>query len=199
MYLTRFTINRSRIAIGWLANPYRVHQRLRMAYTEEKRLLFRIEEKERNTVILVQSEVLPDWQAAFSDFDVLLTEPEIKKFHLNLVQGRLYRFRLLANPIVTREKKRLGLLKEEDQLAWLKRHLEGAGAELLGCQVRENGFQRSRKNPAKEGGIQTHLSVLFEGIIRVTDPGKLAVVVITGIGPAKAYGFGMLSVATYHC
>lgn len=197
MYLTRFVINRSRIALGWISNPYRVHQRLRMAYPDEERLLFRIEESVASPVILVQSVSLPHWQKAFTDFDVLLSAPETKSFELNLPHGCVYRFRLLANPTVTREGKRLGLLKEEDQLAWIARQILKSGAELLGCQVKENGLQRSSKNPSKDNGFQTHLAVLFDGTLRVSDPEKLSQFVKLGIGPAKGYGFGLLSLAVY--
>jgi CRISPR system Cascade subunit CasE len=195
MYLTRFIINQSRFALGWLANPYRVHQRLRMAYPTEERLLFRIEENDDGAVILAQSQVAPDWQAAFADFEVLADTPETKSFSLQLVQGGMYHFRLLANPTVTREKKRLGLVKEEDQRAWLERQLDRSGARLLGCQVVVKGLQRSRKNPQKAEGHQTHLAVLYEGVLRVENAEALAEAVKAGIGHAKAYGFGLLSLA----
>lgn len=195
MYLTRFTINRSRIALGWISNPYRVHQRLRMAYPEEARLLFRIEEYSNTPILLVQSSEKPDWQNAFADFDILAAEPETKYFELNISPGGVYSFRLLANPTVTREGKRLGLLKEEDQRAWLERQIVKAGAELLGCQVKKCGLKKSSKNPAKDNGKQTHLSVLYDGVIKVTDPDLVAQAVRAGIGPAKGYGFGLLSLA----
>jgi CRISPR system Cascade subunit CasE len=35
----------------------------------------------------------------------------------------------------------------------------------------------------------------FEGILEVTDPEEFAAAVTAGIGPAKAFGFGLLSVA----
>jgi len=197
MYLARITINRSRIALGWLSNPYRVHQRLRMAYPTDGRLLFRIEENDQKAVILVQSETAPDWQAAFADFDVLAGEPEVKAFELNLVPGGLYRFRLLANPTVTRGGKRLGLLNQEEQRAWLERQFEKSGVQLLGYQVKNKGLQHSRKNPAKEGGYQTHLSVLYEGVLKILDQAALAQVLRSGIGHAKGYGFGLLSLARY--
>lgn len=197
MYLTRFQIIQSRIGLGWLANPYRVHQRLCMAYPAEERLLFRVEENEAGSVILAQSQDVPDWQAAFGEFEVLAREPETKSFLLQLALGGMYHFRLLANPTVTREKKRLGLLKEEDQRAWLERQLDRSGACLLGCQVAAKGLQRSRKNPRKAEGHQTHLAVLYEGVLRVENVEGLAEAVKAGIGHAKAYGFGLMSLAKY--
>lgn len=197
MYLTRFSINRSRIALGWISNSYRVHQRLCMAYPNEERLLFRIEENSTGSAILVQSTALPDWKKGFTDFDVLLFEPETKSFDLVLVKDGLYRFRLLANPTVTRNGKRLGLLKEEDQQAWLLRQFGKTGAELLGCQLKDLGLQRAGKNPAKDSQFQTHLAVQFDGVLKVIDTERLVQAVKMGIGPAKGYGFGLLSLAIY--
>ena len=197
MYLTRFLVNHSRVALGWISNPYRVHQRLRMAYPNEPRLLFRIEESSAGSQILAQSVAKPEWKSAFMDFDILVTEPETKEFVLKLVSGGLYRFRLLANPVVTRDGKRLGLLNEEVQRAWLDRQMEKAGAKSLGCQVKDNGLLHSKKNPDKDTGIQVHQSVLYDGVLQVVEREKLEHSLATGIGPGKGYGFGLLSLAPY--
>ena len=203
MYLSRLRLNQSRRAVLWTSNPYRVHQRLMMACDGDPRLLFRIEESPDGLQILVQSQVQPAWTAAFNDFPVLLDAPESKPFDPTLQTGRLYRFRLLANPTVKRtfdlnggkHKKRLGLLKEADQIAWLKRKLEAAGAEVQDCLIIPQGFQRSRKSAAQEGGSQTHLAVLFEGLLTVKDPQRLSSALASGIGAAKGFGFGLLSLA----
>ena len=203
MYLARLRVNRSRIAVNWLTNPYRVHQRLKMAFEGDARLLFRIEETSAGTQIIVQSHTPPDWEAAFDDFPVLRCPPEHKPFEPCLEMGRRYRFCLLANPTVKRQieengdrkGKRQGLLREADQQAWLARKINGCGADLVGCRVASRGLQRSRKNPYKSAKPQTHLAVLFEGVLEVKDPEAVAAALATGIGPAKGYGFGLLSLA----
>ena len=195
MFLARLRLNRSRTAVTWIANPYRVHQRLMMAFDGDPRLLFRIDESTEGAQILVQSQTEPNWGASFSGFSVLACSPEHKPFQPCLEAGRRYRFRLLANPTVKRDGKRLGLLREEDQRAWLVRKITDAGAELLGCTVSPHGLQRSGKNPYKEAAAQTHLAVLFEGVLRVTDPTLMTAAIENGIGAAKGYGFGLLSLA----
>lgn len=47
---------------------------------------------------------------------------------------------------------------------------------------------RSRKSTLYNGG-------LFEGVLMCVDPDKLRAAIIDGIGPAKAFGFGLLSIA----
>jgi CRISPR system Cascade subunit CasE len=168
-----------------------------MAYPHEPRLLFRVEQNRLGTQILVQSGQLPDWHSAFDDFAVLQGSPESKEFSLTLLPEAVYRFRLLANPTVTREGKRLGLLKEEEQLLWLTRKLEKSGCLVLGCHIQDNGLKHSGKNPYKQLADQTHLSVLFDGILRVKTVEELQQAVLFGIGPAKGYGFGLLSLAIF--
>jgi len=196
MYLARLRLNQSRIATLWASNPYRVHQRLMMACDGDPRLLFRIEDTpEGETQVLVQSHVEPNWQLAFHDFDVLRCPPEHKAFDLHLQPGRVYRFRLLANPTVKRNGNRLGLFKEEDQRSWLTRKMEDAGAKLVSTIAAPRGLQRCDKNPAKDEHVATHFAVLFEGVLQAQDPGRLKEVVECGIGAAKGYGFGLLSLA----
>ena len=204
MYLSRLTVSASRMTFMWISNPYRVHQRLRMGCQDDPHLLFRIEENNQGvTQILVQSQNGPDWKKAFNEFPVLSIPPECKLFLPKLSTGRSYRFRLLANPTVKKtidsaggqKKVRLGLLKEEAQRDWLQRKIEAAGGTVLASRTLPRGFQLSRKNSAKDETHQTHLAVLFEGILQVNDVTLLQSALETGVGSAKGYGFGLLSVA----
>ncbi|MBP8998354.1 MAG: type I-E CRISPR-associated protein Cas6/Cse3/CasE [Anaerolineaceae bacterium] len=198
LYLTNFPIVNSRLALGWLANRYRVHQRLRMAYRDEPRLLFRIEEAGGTTRILAQSSTRPDWHDAFGEFNVLAAEPLVKELNLDRLQkGGYYRFRLVANPVITHDGKRKGLFKEEDQLNWIYRQLERSGAKVKECISRQIGMERSEKNPAKDNQVQTHYAVEFNGVLLVEDAELLAERVRDGVGPAKAYGFGLISLAPF--
>ncbi len=209
MYLARLRLNTSRPAVLWASNPYRVHQRLKMACGNDVRLLFRIEDTREGAQVLVQSQTDGDWSGVFADFPVLRCAPEHKQVNLRVQPNHRYRFRLLANPTVKRSvpadvagpadganaKKRLGLIREQDQLAWLTRKLEAAGAELLHASVSSRGLVKSNKNPAKDEHAQTHVAVLFEGILLARDVATLCAAVEAGIGSAKGYGFGLLSLA----
>lgn len=204
MYLSRLTLNASRIALLWISNPYRVHQRLRMACQDDPHLLFRIEENAQGrNQILVQTQNEPAWNKAFSEFPVLSHPPECKLFLPKLNAGYSYRFRLLANPTVKKtiesdgkpKKARIGLLKEEAQQDWLERKIKTAGSKLLASRTWPRGLQHSRRNPAKDETHQTHFAVLFEGILQVDDVSLLQSALETGLGSAKGFGFGLLSLA----
>lgn len=193
MYLSRLLLNDSRAAISWLSNPYRVHQRLRMGCGDDPRMLYRVENGPQGTFILVQTNLPPDWEAAFHDFHVLAGSPQSKPIHLHLETGQRLRFRLRANPTVKRNGARLGLLREDAQVAWLNRKIVMAGARLSGCRVTPVGFQHSQKSG--EGGELNHFVVCFEGLLEVQDPSKLETAVRAGIGSAKGFGCGLLSLA----
>lgn len=197
MYLAKLEIQNSRLALGWLSNHYRIHQRLLMAYEQEPRLLYRVEEGAQRPVILVQSSTVPVWADAFSEFDVLDRAPEVKHFTPAFQPEGLFHFRLSANPTVTRNGKRLGLFREEDQLSWIQRQMQKSGCELLECLATRLGLQRSGKYPVKDPHTHTHFGVQFDGFLKVVDPVALATAIQKGIGPAKAYGFGMLSLAAF--
>ncbi len=203
MYLARLRLNVSRPAVLWSANPYRVHQRLALACGDDPRLLFRIEDTPEGTQVLVQSHEDGNWEAAFADFPILRGPVDHKPLHLSLQGGKPYRFRLLANPTAKKttseegekKKKRIGLMNEPDQIAWLSRKLQAGGAHLLGCTAQSHGLVRCKKNPVKDEQLQTHFAVLFEGVLIADDPVRLQETMMQGIGSAKAYGFGLLSLA----
>ena len=195
IYLSRLCLSNSRAALGWLSNAYRVHQRLLMACEGDPRLLFRVEEDAEPRHILVQTHSRPQWERAFGQASFLSRPPEMKAVDPMPAVGQRYRFRLVANPTVKRDEKRVGLVHEEEQRAWLARKLSECGASLEAAVVSARGFQRSSKGSARDTGRQTHLMVRFEGILRAEDPERLRTAIQHGIGPAKGYGCGLLSVA----
>jgi CRISPR system Cascade subunit CasE len=201
LILTRFTIAPTRQAFSWLNNPYLVHQSLMKAYDGEKRLLFRIENdpkaiKPDGIFLLVQSHKKPDWKLAFGQNHYLARDPETKEFEAQLAPGR-YRFRLLANPTVKKNEERLGLIEEASQQAWLQRKLEDAGTKLEECLIVDRGLQKSERTSQEDGWKATHKAIQFDGVLLVQDPLKLETTLEKGIGSAKGFGFGLLSLARF--
>jgi CRISPR system Cascade subunit CasE len=201
LILTRFTIAPTRQAFSWLNNPYLVHQSLMKAYNGEKRLLFRIENDPKTAgtdgiYILAQSHIEPDWKLAFGQNRYLASAPETKEFEARLAPGR-YRFRLLANPTVKKNEERLGLIDEPSQQAWLHRKLDVAGAKLEGCLIVDRGMQKSERSSQENGWKASHKAIQFDGAVLVQDPTKLEAALENGIGSAKGFGFGLLSLGRY--
>lgn len=132
-----------------------------------------------------------------------------------------FRFRLRANVTkkvdtksgpdgARRNGKRVELRKEEERLAWLARKgdelgfrlgwVRASGAAehvvnaLVGPAVKEWGFRR-RAGDGEGTARLTLAGVLFEGELEVTDAERFRRCLAEGIGPGKAYGMGLMSVA----
>ncbi|MGI5819461.1 MAG: type I-E CRISPR-associated protein Cas6/Cse3/CasE [Armatimonadota bacterium] len=202
MHLSRLILNpRNRQVRSELACPYEMHRTISQAFGDDlsdERILYRVDEDRRTGVptVLVQSQTEPDW-SALPDNGYLLEPADHKSADPGFAEGQLLSFRLRANPVKRDNEtgRRLGLLEEQDQREWLDRKGERGGFRVVRCHVIPEGLQEFEK---RRGGSQrsiTLLSVRFEGLLQVTDPDALLRAVTDGIGPAKAFGFGLLSLA----
>jgi CRISPR system Cascade subunit CasE len=123
-----------------------------------------------------------------------------------LKTGQRFRFRLRANPCVKRDGKRLGLLRIDEQETWLERKGKQHGFSLP--QLASFGFSETpqeridvrisqeqllRGKQHKGNGIRIY-SVLYDGILMVTEPNNFRSALNTGIGHGKVMGLGLLSV-----
>lgn len=118
-----------------------------------------------------------------------------------------YRFSLLANathkPIRDKDgnyiadakkRKRRAIIKREELIAWLQRKAESAGFTVNPDSLRT--IPRGREFFHKDGVSHgAHTAVEFQGELTVTDPARFRATVATGIGSAKAFGFGLLVLA----
>jgi len=204
MYLFKLTLDpRHPQARRDLANPYEMHRTLARAYaldaeTPPQRFLWRLERSpdyKPSNVVLVQSTQLPNWSALERLAGYLSEIHRDKPVDLEkLIRPTArYRFRLLANPTVTREGKRWGLVHEQDQLAWLASQGERGGFKVLGCL--RAAQERLQVRQGKTGNRITVQTALFEGVLQAVDDQILRKRLIEGFGHAKAFGLGMLSLA----
>ncbi|OQX04524.1 MAG: type I-E CRISPR-associated protein Cas6/Cse3/CasE [Thiothrix lacustris] len=197
MYLSRLLLTGEQ-----LHNPYEIHRTLWLAFpdaAEQSRdFLFRVEQRaSRQVQVLVQSQRQP---AANVENARLLAS---KSLELNLLEGSQLRFMLMANPVKTIadeqgrldskgevKKCRVPLIKEEEQIAWLKRKLEGAA--LVNIVEIEKQLPLHFRKGSKPGKIQPYA---FKGVLQVVDAQALQDLLQQGIGHAKAFGCGLLSLA----
>lgn len=184
-------------------------------------VLFRLEQSERDGSIrvLVQSKVAPDWRFLQGKQDArrqpyllppeLLPDdrpnPAVTEFHLaeKLRVGQILAFRLRANPTRRLGKaagkdqgKRVGIYDEESQIRWLERKAEAGGFRILSLTVRRDGKLRDYIPRQDDAPTKLELlSVQFDGLLQVLDPQLLITTVESGVGSAKGFGFGLLSLA----
>lgn len=183
-------------------------------------VLYRVEPVRGGAVeVLVQSRVAPDW--SFLD-PKLLAEPvrgdavatkSVGRLYAGIGVGDVLAFRLRANPtrkIDTRSGpagerrtgQRVELRDEEALIEWLRRKGREGGFEIIEGSRGAPGLLVRREpkvtglRPGGEGGTRlTFAPVVFEGVLQITDAARFQSTLASGVGPAKAYGFGLLSVA----
>ena len=216
MYLSRLILNpQSRQVQREIANLYDMHRTIMHAFPQElpvhERVLYRLEIHPRSSIptLLVQSQTLPDW-SWLETKDYLLHEtglplevenPGVKQVELSLHEGQILSFRLRANPTVKKDRpgekqgKRVGLYDEADQIEWLKRKLSHAGARLLSARTGYEDFIQGVLHRDQQSHDLKFNAVQFEGILQVEEVNRLQEAIAEGIGPAKGFGFGLLSLA----
>ena len=218
MLLHRIHLNpRCREVRRDLSDAYQLHSTLCRAFSgpDEKcpagEFLWRLEREtgpDKLPRVLVQSRSQPNWaRINLSDW-LAGVEPAIdldERLKLDTLQpGQRFRFRLRANPSVTRNHKRLGLFRLMDQEAWVARKggLHGFVLPPLApsdspeprYDVGVSQEQMLRGKQHAGNGIRVY-AVLFDGLLTLTDPEKFRIALQTGIGHGKAMGLGLLSVA----
>jgi len=218
MYLSRLILDpRSRQVRSEMTNLYEMHRTVMKGFAGRlepaERVLFRLEIHPRSGIptLLVQSSGRPDWRfltepgrtylLLIDEQPQVVENPAVKAFDLALNPGQLLAFRLRANPTVKksrpgqRQGSRVGLVREEDQLAWLNRKLDSAGALLRSARVANDQTASGRLFHGSTERQLAFISVQFDGLLQVREPARLMAAVENGIGSAKGFGFGLLSLA----
>ena len=122
----------------------------------------------------------------------------------NYFTRRRYAFQLCANPTKkvtklgadgepTKNGKRVPLTAREEFFRWISRKGEQSGFSVKEETLRT--FARGREYFEKRGVRGLHSAVEFQGVLNVTEPAKFHETFTRGIGPAKAFGFGLLVIA----
>jgi len=202
MYITKLELNdRNRDVYRDLGNAHAFHQRIMQAFPDEQRenaradwnVLFR-QEPDSN-VVLVQSEIAGDWDTLPEGY---LTNHQSKPFNAEVIpleSGRVMQFRLKANPSKrdNQTKKLIGMFHQSDQLTWLERQAYQHGFAVHGVDVIPTpnifGVKTGGKAPIRL------VTVLYQGILQVSDPDRFLTAIQQGIGRGRSYGCGLLSIA----
>ncbi len=223
MFLHRLHLNsRNREARRDLADPYELHSTLCRAFSSPEEacppnaFLWRLEpeaDPEGHPRILVQSRDLPRWdRIEVPGWFARDPDPAVNLVHRlaleKLLVGNRFRFRLRANPCVMREGKRLGILRQDAQEAWILRKgkdqhgftvpvlasfdLDEAGPQRADVRISQEQMLRGRQRSGHEIRV---FSALYDGTLTVTDPARFREALQSGIGHGKAMGLGLLSVA----
>lgn len=211
MYLSRLVLNPENADVRRdLASPYELHRTLMRAFPGDapsgNRLLFRVEAEQtrRGVAVLVQSHPEPPRWAFLDRMDDYACGVEgPKEMEPSLREQQHLCFRLAANPTKKVQNKRVPLIHDGPNPKnhptyhdWLWRKAAQHGFEVL--RAEDAPFRTALPNRRKDAYEKKELplfGVRFDGVLRVTDAGRLLEAVRGGVGPAKAFGFGLLSLA----
>lgn len=216
LYLSRLTINlRDRAVRRDLADCAALHRTIMSAFPPVEaeparaayRVLFRVELSLSGVGphLLVQSAAAPQWQRLREGYVRVggVSVRQVADAYVCAARARRrLRFRLQAN--VTRKigadgkanGQRVPLRREADQIAWLVRQGAHHGFEVgagvvRSVLVRPSDIVRGHRPQ----GTVTVEAVTFDGEFTVTEPDEFLKTLVYGIGPAKAYGCGLVSIA----
>ncbi len=220
MFLHRIHLDpRCRAARRDLSDPYQLHCTLCRAFSQvnggrsQGEFLWRLEPEADHVgcpLILVQSRTMPVWTGIGVQGWLAAADPAVdlrERLNLDsLKEGQRFRFRLRANPSVSRDGKRLGLLRPDEQETWLERKgrrhgflvprlasfdLSESTQERLDVRISHEQMLRGTQ---RSGNCIRIYSVLYDGLLTVTDPGGFRGALETGIGHGKSMGLGLVSV-----
>jgi len=189
MYLSKCAVRPADVR-----NPYLVHKAIWTLFPDmpeaDRPFLYRLDpaRRGRDVSVLLQSECEP---APVADSRCrLIAGP--KPMRLTLGAGQTLRFAVCANPTkrLSKQRCRVPLIDEDELHQWLAGKLAGA-AEVLESQIVGRRHLHFRKG-SRCGKV---VAVTFAGALTVSDPDRLVDVVRHGIGPAKSFGCGLLSLA----
>lgn len=225
MYLTRAYLNpRRRGAIRLLGNPQRIHAAVLAGFPplpDGQRVLWRLDsDQPHRPALWIVSACKPDlthlaeqagWPASDApQTDTRPYDPLLKR----LEPGQRYAFRLTANPTHTlppngphARGKRVEHVTAAHQTTWLRDRAGSAGFRILTngltapggdepalqLHLRDRGKIRFTKNGTKDA--VTIARVTYEGMLEVTNPDALRHALTVGLGRARAYGCGLLTLA----
>lgn len=185
---------------GKLDNSWQWHRALWTLFPDIKRqpnesapFLFRVNaiNLAHGIEVLMQSRIEP---LSGSDQARVLAKKSLEPKPL---QGQQLRFALTAN--VTKairdkdqpeRKIRVPLIRDEEKEVWLGRKLDGAAKLLAPISTQAHPPLYFRKGSHAGKVVMT----TFEGIMEVCNPDVLKGLLHTGIGPAKAFGCGLMLV-----
>lgn len=225
MYISRIALNDARYETKkLLASPYQLHAAIEHSFppslermNSEGRILWRVDVRndESNSVSLfVVSPEKPDFthiveQAGWPLYQEWETK-DYEQLLSRLAAGQVWQFRLRANPArkVLVDK---GLIKQKESVVGkIQGHVTVAQQQdWLMNKADHNGFQvvmndsgpmlvvsQRKKQQFKRGTNTVSLAtVLFDGVLEVTDVKLFKQALCSGIGRAKGFGCGLLTIA----
>lgn len=214
MYLTRMHLNGARRgARNLLGSPQKMHAAVMSAFppgatggSDGDRVLWRVDRSAHQSTLYISSPARPDLthvveQAGWPTGDNPWQTAALDPFLGQLVPGQQWAYRLTANPVrsVRNPDGGRGVVKAHltvgHQESWLEERAKGWGFALESLVV--TGRQRAsfaRRTDGAKNQVTVAMAT-YDGVLRVTDAELLRTAMRGGMGRAKGYGCGLITLA----
>lgn len=216
MHLSRVVLNPARRgARRLLSSPQSMHAAVLSSFPEvvpsgDGRVLWRIDgQTAHRRMLYVVSPAQPDFthlveQAGWPTTQTWETTA-YDRFLDRIVAGQAWHFRLTANPVrKTRVRESdpdtriVGHATVKHQEQWLLDRRDQLGVEFPDGPAGRTGsavVSREVRRFRRETQTVTLTMATYEGHLTVVDPDRLRAALVNGVGRAKAYGCGLLTLA----
>lgn len=212
MYLSRIALNaKRRETMQALVIPPIMHGAVEKSFEgERQRNLWRVDWMGDNCFLLVLSGEQSDFthlvgQFGYTNYKQGWETKDYRPLLTKLKEGDTWNFRLRANPTQSSFKEKdegtgrgkvHAHVTQDQQRQWLMKRSENCGFKL-NEQTFDVTHTQWEKFPNSRKGIRqvTIRTATFEGLLTITDLEQFKATLTTGIGRAKAYGCGLLTIA----
>lgn len=208
MYFSRIELNQQRReTLRALASPQIIHAAVEAGFSTanqaEERILWRLDKLGHALYLMVLSSRRPDFTSTVEQFGWPVVEQtwETRNYDVLLERieaGQRWQFRLCANPTksIVGEKGQRGKvcgLNQQEQHDWLTARMEKNGFLLVQDEFAVT--QRTQQKFRRGNQTVTLSTACYEGVLTVNNVSLFQKALVCGIGRAKAYGCGLLTVA----
>ena len=204
MYLSRVKINRAaRSTIKLLGSLEVMHAAVEGCFEadDSTRKLWRLDYFHNQPYVLIMSKNRPNFAHFVEQFGYKNDEGESRDFQKiieRLEEGQLYRFRFCGNPVYSiKEGRKDGRgrvvphITVAQQAEWFYKKSGTAGFEAKSFSI----LQRNIRKFNRKGKMVTLHTAVFEGILQIKELDTFKTAMVSGIGRAKSYGCGLLTLA----
>lgn len=204
MYLSRVKINRSvRNSIKLLGSLQVMHAAVEGCFKKDDatRRLWRLDYLHNQPYVLILSQQKPDFVRFVEQFgfeDDKGESRDCRQVMEQLAEGQCYRFRFCGNPVHSIKESGSGgrgkvvpHITAAQQEDWFRKKSETAGFMPEPFSV----VQRDVRKFSRQGKLVTLHTAVFEGILQIKDVEAFKTAMVSGIGRAKSYGCGLLTLA----
>ena len=205
LHLTQILVSyEDAVRLLHIRDTYDWHQRAWQAFGDRdgqpRDFLIRVDRKEDAYRILLLSRSIPAKPDCYPHcfFDTKVIPDDFfahSRYQFSLLANPTRKLRV-DNPDGTRKKngRRVPVTEREKLVDWMQRKAESGGFSVTADSLRTipRGREFFHKNRTSRGA---HNAIEFQGELTVTDAALFRATVASGIGSAKAFGFGLLIIA----